>query len=246
MQRLSGRRILITGAASGVGRNIAELFAAEGALVALLDRNAKGVQAVATAIGNQAFGFGCDVSARAEVAITVANAAKAMGGIDGIVNAAGVLDIKPFAELDPQSWDRMLAINLTGPFNIIHAALPMLQAAETATIVNIASVSALMPMAGTSGYSASKAGLVMFTKCLGFDLGPKIRANTICPGTIRTEMTRYLWENPEHLARASERAALNRLGNTEDVANAALFLSSQESAFTTGCELTVDGGFSWR
>lgn len=246
MKRLSGRRILITGAASGVGRNVAELFAAEGAAVALLDRNAEGVQAVATAIGSQAFGFGCDVSTREEVAITVANAAKAMGGIDGIINAAGVLDIKPFAELDPKSWDRMLAVNLTGPFNIIHAALPLLQAAETATIVNIASVSGLMPMAGTSGYSASKAGLVMFTKCLGFDLGPKIRANTICPGTIRTEMTRYLWENPEHLARASERAALNRLGNPEDVANAALFLSSQESAFTTGCELTVDGGFSWR
>ena len=176
----------------------------------------------------------------------VGRVAVEMGGIDGIINAAGVLVIKPFGELDPASWDKMLAINLTGPFNVVHAALPFLQAAPSATIVNIASTSALMPMAGTTGYSASKAGLAMFTKCLAFDLGPSIRANTICPGVIATEMTRYLWENPEHSARASERVALKRLGQPDDVARAALFLSCDDSNFTTGTELPVDGGFSWR
>lgn len=242
--RLHGRRILVTGAASGMGRSIAEMFGAEGAALALLDLNDEGVRAVAVELG--AVGFACDVSDRLAVQEVVAKAGGVMGGIDGIVNAAGILVIKPFGELEPESWDRMLAINLTGPFNIIYAALPMLRVAEKATIVNIASTSALMPMAGTTGYSASKAGLAMFTKCLGFDLGPNIRANSICPGVIKTEMTRYLWENPEHSERAVERVALKRLGLPDDVARAALFFSTEDSGFTTGTELPVDGGFSWR
>jgi NAD(P)-dependent dehydrogenase (short-subunit alcohol dehydrogenase family) len=242
--RLAGRRILITGAASGMGLAIAQLFARESAALALLDLNETGVLAAALQFG--ASGFACDVADRAMVNSVVASAGGALGGIDGIVNAAGILDIQHFGELTPESWDRMLAVNLTGPFNIVYAALPFLQQAERATIVNIASVSALMPMAGTTGYSASKAGLAMFTKCLGFDLGPNIRANSICPGVIKTEMTRYLWENAEHSARASERVALKRLGLPDDVAKAALFLSTEDSGYTTGTELPVDGGQSWR
>ena len=242
--RLDGRRILITGAASGMGLSIARSFAAEGAALALLDRNEAGVLAFAGELG--ALGLGCDVADRAAVSAAVARAGEVLGGIDGVVNAAGILVTKLFDELDPESWDRMIAVNLTGAYNVVHAALPMLRAEPSATIVNIASVSALMPMAGTAGYSASKAGLAMFTKCLAFDLGPKIRANTICPGVIKTEMTRYLWENPEHAARASERVALKRLGITDDVARAALFFSTEDSGFTTGTEFPVDGGFSWR
>lgn len=242
--KLTGRRVLVTGAASGMGRAIVELFLQEGAAVAALDRNAEGLNAVTTAVG--AVGFGCDVSDRAHVSEVVPAAAEALGGLDGIINAAGVLDIKPFDQLQPESFDRMIAVNLTGPYNVVYAALPFLQAAEQATIVNIASTSALMPMAGTTGYSASKAGLLMLTRCLGFDLGPNIRANAICPGVIQTEMTRYLWENPEHAARAADRVALKRLGLTRDVAQAALFFSTSDSGFTTGAHLPVDGGFSWQ
>lgn len=240
--KLEGRRILITGAASGMGLAIATLFTKEGAKAALLDRN----DPSAAAADLSAWGSRCDVSDRAEVNEVVAAAGEALGGIDGLVNAAGILDITPFADLSPESWDRMVAVNLTGPFNVTKAALPFLVAAELATIVNIASVSALMPMPGTAGYSASKAGLAMLTRCLGMDLGPHVRANTICPGVIETEMTRYLWENPEHKSRAAERVALNRLGLTDDVARAALFFSCEDSAFTTGAALPVDGGFSWR
>lgn len=242
--RMKARKVLITGAASGMGREIARLFAAEGATLALLDRDASGVGEVAAALG--AAGYRCDVTDRDGVNRIVATAGDAMGGIDGVVNAAGILDITPFADLDPASWDQMIAVNLTGPFNIIKAALPYLTAADAATIVNIASVSALMPMPGTAGYSASKAGAAMFTKSIAMDLGPRIRANTICPGVIKTEMTRYLWENPEHTARAADRVALKRLGETTDIAKAALFFSTDDSGFTTGTELPVDGGFSWR
>jgi NAD(P)-dependent dehydrogenase (short-subunit alcohol dehydrogenase family) len=242
--RLNERRILVTGAASGMGLAIARLFAEEGASLALLDRNEAGVRSAASDL--EAAGYGCDVADRAQVDAVVAKAAEALGGIDGVINAAGILITKQFDLLEAESWDRMIAVNLTGPFNVIRAALPLLRAAPEATIVNIASVSALMPMAGTAGYSASKAGLAMLTKCLAFDLGPKIRANTLCPGVIKTEMTRYIWENPEHAARASDRVALKRLGVTDDVARAALFFSTEDSGFTTGTEFPVDGGFSWR
>jgi 3-oxoacyl-[acyl-carrier protein] reductase len=242
--KLASRRILITGAASGMGREIARLFAAEGAALALLDRNEAGAMTAATELG--AIGYGCDVTDRHAVTAIVAEAGQQLGGLDGLVNAAGILDITPFVDLDPASWDRMLAVNLTGPFNVVKAALPLLRQAASATIVNIASVSALMPMPGTAGYSASKAGLLMFTKSLAMDLGPAIRANTICPGVIKTEMTRYLWENPEHTARAADRVALKRLGEASDVARAALFFSTEDSGFTTGTDLPVDGGFSWR
>lgn len=242
--RMDGRQLIVTGAASGMGKAIAELFAAEGAALALLDRNEAQLREVAQALGAAA--HACDVADAGSVDAAVGAAVGGLGGLDGLVNAAGVLAIKPFAEFDRETWDRLLAVNLTGPFNVVRAALPALQAAAQATIVNIASVSAVLPMAGSSGYSASKAGLVMFTKCLAFDLGPNIRANCICPGVIKTEMTRYLWENPEHTQRASDRVALKKLGAPQDVARAALYLSSDDSAFTTGTEIVVDGGFSWR
>lgn len=243
-KKLDQRRFLITGAASGMGRAIAELFVEQGAQVALVDLNQKGVEEAAAGLGAAA--FACDVTDRAATQAAVAAAAESLGGLDGLVNGAGILDIKAFGELSPESWDRMLAVNLTGPFNIVHAALPHLQAANRATIVNIASVSALMPMAGTTGYSASKAGLAMFTKCLAFDLGPRIRANAICPGVIETPMTAYISANPEHRARAAERVALKRVGTVDDVARASLFLSCEDSSFTTGTLLPVDGGFAWR
>jgi NAD(P)-dependent dehydrogenase (short-subunit alcohol dehydrogenase family) len=242
--RLQGRRVLVTGAASGMGKAIAELFKAEGASLALLDRDEARLGAVADALG--AFACPCDVADAHSVAAAVGAAVKALGGLDGLVSAAGLLVTRPFAEFDHETWDRLIAVNLTGPFNVVSAALPALQAAPQATIINIASVSGYLPMAGTAGYSASKAGLIMFTKCLAFDLGPNIRANSICPGVIKTEMTRYLWENPEHLQRATDRVALKKIGLPEEVAKAALYLSTDDSGFTTGTEILVDGGFTWR
>lgn len=244
MGRLDKRRILITGAAGGMGQRIAEVFAAEGASLALLDRNADAVAKVALTLGAQC--YACDVSSLSEVEKAVRAAINGFGGVDGIVNAAGILIPKPFDDLDPESWARMLAVNLSGPYHVIRSALSALRQAQSATIVNIASVSAFLPMPGMSGYSASKGGLVMLSKSIALELGPRIRCNTVCPGVIRTEMTRYIWENPEHSQRAADRTALKRLGLPEDVARAALYLTSDESGFTTGTEITVDGGFSWR
>jgi NAD(P)-dependent dehydrogenase (short-subunit alcohol dehydrogenase family) len=243
-ERLKGRRMLITGAASGMGRAIAELFSVEGAALALLDRDGHGVNQVASSLG--ALGYQCDVSSNVNVKGAVTEAIEGLGGLDGIVNAAGILLTKPIEELEVEGFEQMLGVNLIGPFNIIKSALEALKHAPRATVVNIASVSAYMPMPGSSGYSASKAGLVMLTKCLALELGPRIRFNTVCPGVIRTEMTRYLWESPEHSQRAADRTALKRLGDPEDIARAALYLSTEDSSFATGTEITLDGGFSWR
>jgi NAD(P)-dependent dehydrogenase (short-subunit alcohol dehydrogenase family) len=242
--RLQGRRIIVTGAASGQGAAVAKLFAEEGASLALLDLNAEGVRANAERLGARA--YPCDVSDEAAVDRTVTAAADALGGLDGLVNAAGLYIPKPFAELDLASFQRMQVVNLSGPFQLIKSALPALNQAERATVVNIASVSGYMPMAGTSGYSATKAGLIMLGKCLALELGPKIRVNTICPGVIKTEMTRHIWTDPEHLQRAEDRVALKVIGEPEDIARAALFLTTDDSRFITGTEIVADGGFSWR
>lgn len=242
--KLVGRRILITGAASGMGRAVAELFVREGARVALLDRNEEGVIALASTLG--AFACHCDISSSQEVGKSVDEAIKFLGGLDGVVNAAGVYLAKPFEEIDPDSWDRVITTNLNGPYHIVRATLPALRQAPLATIVNIASVSGYLPMPGTSAYSASKAAVIMLTKCLALELGPTIRVNAICPGVIRTEMTRHIWEDAARAASTADRVALKKIGTPEEIASAALYLSSKDSGFSTGTEIVVDGGFSWR
>lgn len=242
--KLEGRRILITGAASGIGYAIARLFAQEGSALVLVDRDNGNLTVVAAELRQLA--FACDIIDRRELGDVVGRIEDIVGGLDGIVNAAGVLDITPFKLLSPEVWDRMIAVNLTGPYNVIHACLPLLEQCPSATVLNIASVSGLMPMDGTAAYSSSKAGVVMLGRCLGLELGPNIRVNTICPGVIQTGMTEYLFNNPDHVSRAADRVALKRTGEVADIAKTALFLTCDESSFITGASIPVDGGFSWR
>ena len=242
--KLIGRRILITGAASGMGRAIAELFTREGARVALLDLNGPAVLELAKDL--QGFGVECDISSAPQVADSVAAAIKALGGLDGVVNAAGLYYSKAFEETDLESWNRVLAVNVTGPYHLLQAALPALRQASSATIVNIASISGYLPMAGTAAYSTSKAAILMLTKSLGFELCPSIRVNAICPGVIKTEMTRHIWQDPARAVSTADRVALKKMGDAEDIAKAALYLSSEDSSFATGTEIVLDGGFSWR
>jgi NAD(P)-dependent dehydrogenase (short-subunit alcohol dehydrogenase family) len=242
--KLSGRRILITGAASGMGRAIAVLFHREGAHVALLDLNGPAVTELAREL--EGFGAECDISSAQQVADSVAAAIAALGGLDGVVNAAGLYYSKAFEETDLESWNRVMAVNVNGPYHILQTVLPALRQSATATIVNIASISGYLPMAGTAAYSTSKAAVLMLTKSLGFELGPHIRVNAICPGVIKTEMTRHIWEDPARAASTSDRVALKKMGEAEDIAKAALYLSSEDSSFATGTEIVLDGGFSWR
>ncbi len=240
ISRLAGRRILITGGASGIGRATAELFMKEGCRVALLDRRESNVLAVASAVGAHA--VVADVTDASAVTKGVQDAAESLRGFDGLVNAAGIAGGQRLSETDETHWRRVLEVNLTGPLLVTRAALPFLQASLTATIVNVASGIALRPLAGQGAYAASKAGLLAWTKVLAQELAPKIRVNATCPGPTDTPLMRAHVPEGTTFDRLQERYALQRLGEVTEQAQAILFLTGPESNFITGVSLAVDGG----
>jgi NAD(P)-dependent dehydrogenase (short-subunit alcohol dehydrogenase family) len=218
------------------------LFRHEGADLTLLDINEAGLIETAGELGATAITV--DVSVPEVVSQAVAKADSAMHGIDGIVNAAGILRVAPFADTDPETWRRIHDVNLFGPYLVCRAALPALQRSGKATIVNIASMGGIKTPLGMSAYGASKAGLIALTQGMALELAPTIRANTICPGIIKTPMTDALWaDDParsEELVRG--RVGLKRKGTPMEVAYLALYLIGDESAFVTGSVYTIDGG----
>jgi NAD(P)-dependent dehydrogenase (short-subunit alcohol dehydrogenase family) len=230
--RLKGRHIVITGAAAGIGQAIAALFAAEGARLALLDRDYDKLE------GGPGHPIQVDVADEQSVAAAVDAAAKALTRIDGLVNAAGIFPISSL-----EQWQRTIEVNLTGPFLMCRAALPHLSACDAATIVNLGSASAIVPFTGLGAYAASKGGIATFTKVLAAELAPKIRANVLCPGMTRTRMVSDWYPDQHALTeRAQALYPLQRIAEPSEIAAAALFLTSQESSFMTGTTLTVDGG----
>ena len=247
---LSGRRIVVTGAGSGMGRAIAERFAAEGAQLALTDINDKALKSVARRCG--AFAVAAEVSSEQEIAAFITQSARELGGIDGIINAAGIYENLPFGKITPAKWQRVLAVNLTGPYLVCYHALPHLRRANLrgkhlregqATIVNISSTSFHNPFPGMTHYASSKAGLIGLTRSLAIELAPAVRVNAICPGTIRTALTRALYPNEKALEKAAAaRTPAGRIGEPEDLAEAALFLTSAASSFISGTIVTVAGG----
>ncbi len=248
--RLEGRRVLVTGAASGIGRATAELFAREGAALALVDRDAAGLETARVACQGPAgryLALPADVGAAAEVERAVAEAARVLGGLDGVVNSAGVDLLAPLVETDLADWARALAVNLTGPFLVCRAALPALRAAGGGTIVNIASGAALRPLPMRTAYCASKAGLVMFGKALAIEAAADgIRVNAVCPGIVDTPMFRASFEGTAdpaaELAAIKDRYAIGRVAEPVEIAHAVLYLSCAESSYVTGSALAVDGG----
>lgn len=238
--RLAGRRIVITGAGSGIGKATAELFAREGAALALLDLNADSAKSVAATVAGYAFAV--DVADEAAVRKAVQAASAALGGLDGVVNVAGMAIPAPIADTTLVDWNRVVGVNLTGPFLICREALPFLQQNKTASIVNVSSGSALLPVSlSISSYVASKAGLIAFSKALAYELGPKIRVNAVCPGAVDTPILpaslREAALNPD-----KSPYALKRVAQPEEIARAILFLASEESSYVTGSTLAVDGG----
>ena len=235
--RLSDRRILVTGGASGIGRAIGERFAQEGAKVALLDR-----ASIAEGIGIQ-----CDLLDQDAIAPAVAQATERMGGLDGVVNCAGADLMRPLSEMTPDEWQKIIGVNLTAPMLVCRAALPAMKAAGRGTIVAVASGAALRPLPNRTAYCAAKAGVVMFCKSLSLELSDSnIRVNAICPGIIDTPMWRASWEgaqDPEaELAMIFDRYVIKRVGEPREIADAALFLTSDESSYMTGTAIAVDGG----
>ena len=243
-ERLTGRRIIVTGAASGIGRATAELFHRQGARLVLIDRNEAALTTVADAL--EAAALPLDLADSSALAGAVERAASVMQGLDGIVNAAGVGGGKPIEEIEPAFLAMVVAVNFTAPLLLCGAAVPHMLQAGHGTVVNVASGQALLPNApNITAYAGTKGGLVAFTKSLAAEKAPLIRANAICPGLTNTPMGSALfadWKGDPADLPALGAYALKRMAEPIEIAQAALFLTSDESSYITGVALAVDGG----
>ncbi|MGE0524478.1 MAG: SDR family NAD(P)-dependent oxidoreductase [Variibacter sp.] len=243
---LAGRKILITGAASGIGRATAALFRAEGAAVALVDRD-WGSGGAGEEDG--VFRYTCDVTGEDSVNETVAAAERDLGGLDGIANCAGISLRKRLEDISLADWNGVLGVNLTGPYLVCRAAVPALKASGKATIVNVCSGASFRPTYHFSAYCASKGGLLMFTRAIAFDLAADgIRVNAVCPGVIDTPMIERAVArapDPDAAIARFKANAMQRYGTPEEIAKVILFLSSDASSFVTGSAYSADGGLTY-
>ena len=245
---VAGRIAIVTGAASGMGRATALLLASEGAKVAVTDLDAAACDTVAKQCGAGAKGYALDVSDAAAIAATVTLIAEDFGGIDILINNAGVSCFVPLDESDAyeETWAQALSVMLTGQQRMVRAALPHLRQSDAPRIVNIASTEGLGATPGNSAYVAAKTGVTGLTRGLAVDLGREgITVNCICPGPIDTAMTAKVPE--EHKAIfAKRRTALRRYGDPEEVAHMTLSLVLPAASYITGAVIPVDGGLMAR
>lgn len=248
--RLKGKVAIVTGAASGIGRASAIAFAREGARVVVADRDERGGEATAGAIaaeGNEAFFLRVDVSKEAEIERMVAAAVARWGGIDILFNNAGVVLVKPLEEMTEAEWDRVMAINVKAAFFAIKHVVGHLRRGGGGVILNTGSIASFTGQLGTPVYSASKGAIALLTQSLALDFGrDKIRVNCLCPGITDTPMLRehmgYGTEGEARIRTRLSRVPLGAILSPEDVARAALYLVSDDSAGITGILHVVDGG----
>lgn len=245
--QLENKVAIITGAASGFGKATAELFAKEGAKLLITDLDEVGIQAVADdlkAKGSEVLGLKADAADEADVKAMVDGAIKEFGQIDILFNNAGVYYPGNVEETSIEDWQKTLDINLTGPFLACKYAMPYLKESK-GVVINTGSASSLIGFGGAVSYAATKGGILQFTRALAVDYAKDgVRANCICPGNSQTGMTEDLLEDENIKNAFLDPIPLNRLGQPEDVAKAALFLASDQSSYTTGLALTVDGGWA--
>ena len=249
MTDLFGRRAMVSGAARGIGLAIASRLVEGGASVAIADIDAGGAMDAAAQLGNGSIGVACDVRSDADVDAAVATAVDAFGGLDLLVNNAGIEIAKPITELTSEEFSRILDINVTGTFRFTKAALPALASAVGSAIVNVSSVAGTAGAPLLAAYCASKGAVIRFTESAAIELRQAgIRVNAVCPGLIQTEMADRLAAPIEANSpiRFDELIALKqgRLGTTTEVAETVAFLASEDARFVNGAHYLVDGGLT--
>jgi NAD(P)-dependent dehydrogenase (short-subunit alcohol dehydrogenase family) len=243
MSRLQDKVAIVTGAASGIGRASAELFAAEGARVLAVDRPGADLAFADGAIETLA----CDVALAEAPSVIVDHALAAFGQLDILFNNAGVAASVAVAEMSDEQWDRVVDIDLRAVFRLTRQAIPHLIRSRAGRIVSTASVMALGTDYGLAAYCAAKAGVVGLTRTLALELGKHgVTANAVLPGAILTGMTRASFEVAHNAEVWAKKSVLRRLGQPIDVARVALFLASEDGGFVTGQAIAADGGLMLR
>ncbi len=241
--RLEGRAAIVTGAASGIGRASAELFAAEGAAVLAVDRPGTTLAFAAASIS----AFEVDVTGEEAPAAILEAAMDRLGRLDVLFNNAGVGRSGAVAEMSDEAWDAVQAVNLRAVFRLTRAAIPSLIVSDAGRIISTSSVMAQGTDYGLAAYCASKAGVLGLTRTLALELGRHgVTANAILPGAILTGMTAAGFSRPEVAEVWARKSVLRRLGQPIDVARVALFLASDDAAFVTGQAIAADGGMTLR
>lgn len=254
--QLENKVAIITGAASGIGRSCAQLFAARGARVVAADINAAGAEEVAGGLrdgGHDALAVAVDVTRRDSVESMVTTTRAHFGGLQILVNSAGITrrNVAPNADFE-EAWDTVMAVNLKGTLLSCHAAVDAMLGNGGGSIVNLASIMGLVVYPDSFGlsdgfnpYPHSKGGVLQLTRDMAATFAKQgIRVNVVCPGFIHTELTRTVTENPESHAMVANRHPMGRLGEPEEVAKVIAFLAGDEASFVTGAVWTVDGGYT--
>ena len=242
---LEGRVALVTGAAGGIGRAIATGLAQEGARVAAFDRDAAGLEALAEELGEGHHAAPMDLADGAAIDVAIAEAALALGPPDILVNVAAMSIPGPLGDAAPDDVSHQFEVNTAAALRTAQAYRRHRDPGRAGSIVNISSIAAGNPVPEGTGYSLGKAALTMMTRQLALEWGPEgIRCNLVSPGLILTPLSRPFYADPADRAAREAVVPLRRIGRPEDIADAVLFLASARSAYVTGADIVVDGGFT--
>jgi NAD(P)-dependent dehydrogenase (short-subunit alcohol dehydrogenase family) len=249
--RLANKVAIVTGAGAGIGEAIALRFAEEGARLVLADYNPAGVNALAGRI-KDSVAVQADISDPEQAKSITEAAVKHFGGVDILINNAADFTTKSVEDATIEDWHRVLNVNVIGTATVAKYAIPEMKKRGAGSIVNMASISGMIAQSEFVTYNSSKGAILTMTRCMALDLAPhKIRVNSICPGCIFTTATEREWKRmgitkEEWIARNAPGHMMNRVGEPIEVANAVLFLASDEASFITATHLMVDGGALWK
>jgi len=243
--RLEGKTVIITGGGSGIGLACTRLFCDEGAQVAIIGRRQDRLESAAKEVGGQVLAVTGDLTNNSDLDRLVTETLNAFGKIDIVVNNGGVFTGSPVHETKDEDWDSIMDVNMRSVFQLTKRVLPHMIERKSGNFIHISSILGLVAVPGVAAYNVSKGALLQFNRSLAVEYGPVgIRSNAVCPGLVKTEMTEGLMNDEELMKEWSRDYPIGRFGAPQDIANACLYLVSDESSFVTGVALPVDGGFT--